>query len=182
MDDLTKRVHALPQELYDHIYAEVFTSTKVIKIDRDWLPPSEMQVDRTARKLFAQSYYADETTFEIHDDFWKLFRWLESLTEGDLTRLGKIVYFQSTTIYGNGDEFPESNDPDGEDYQGYYGLDAVCVEKADGPFYHIEYHKLARSNMRFFVMQNVVTDLGEAYQVCCERLDPGWIVDRCSSG
>ena len=71
MDELATRVQSLPQELYDHIFNEVFTapSEDIVTIDRSSRPPKCLQVNRRSRELFAQSYYSN-TTFSISLSTW----------------------------------------------------------------------------------------------------------------
>ncbi|KAK3066013.1 hypothetical protein LTR53_017795, partial [Teratosphaeriaceae sp. CCFEE 6253] len=67
VDDLSIKVQALPVELQDLIYTFTFTANPVIRyIDDTYKPPGLLQVDRTSRRLFAQSYYCHTTTFECN--------------------------------------------------------------------------------------------------------------------
>lgn len=65
MDELNKRINALPQELIDMISDEVFTadSDQVYEIATDYKPPSTLQVSRSTRQKFAQSYYGNGSSF-----------------------------------------------------------------------------------------------------------------------
>ncbi|KAK3721394.1 hypothetical protein LTR37_003270 [Vermiconidia calcicola] len=61
-DDLANRVQSLPQELFDTIYDQVFTSAGGERINIDssktYKPPYVLAVDRKSRELFAKSYYS----------------------------------------------------------------------------------------------------------------------------
>lgn len=97
MDIFAVRVQSLPQELYDQVYQEVFTSPPgTIQVeapslgnrnDKDaFKPPSCLQVNRKSREQFAQSFYAN-TVFVFDSD------WIES------RRINNGYYMRAN--YGN---------------------------------------------------------------------------------
>lgn len=61
-DDLANRVQSLPQELFDKIYDQVFTSAGGERINIDssktYKPPHLLAVDHKSRELFAKCYYS----------------------------------------------------------------------------------------------------------------------------
>lgn len=77
-DKLTTLVQSLPRELFDEICDLTFTnSTNVTTIDQYLRLPSNLQVNRTTRKLLRPAYYA--THFECRDPFL-LSKWVGRLT------------------------------------------------------------------------------------------------------
>lgn len=119
MDDLAARVQSLPQELYDHIYSEVFTApfdlAKIeIKVDDSYKPPAQLQVSRASREQFAQSYYGntlfvfnsdddyggdltDADFIPIYDTYGTLVPWLKSLSKFHFAMLLDI-WFSSRIV------------------------------------------------------------------------------------
>ena len=62
-------MRALPQELFTEIYDLVFATPlkdHCVRIDQDYKPPVQLQVDRTSRAAYAESYYSN-TTFVLDD-------------------------------------------------------------------------------------------------------------------
>lgn len=53
-------LYSLPQELFDKVHEHVFAEApeKLVVIDKDYKPPSLLQVNRATRAEFAKSYYA----------------------------------------------------------------------------------------------------------------------------
>lgn len=96
-------VHSLPVELFDEIF-DFFMLVEEegeVKIDRDYRPPVQLQIDWTTREEFAEDYYKntvftglelDKTNQELKNTIWKdldmkqtetevVAAWLTSLTE-----------------------------------------------------------------------------------------------------
>lgn len=82
MAELAIRLEALPRELHDQIFLEVFTSdSKTVRIDRSYKPPTELRVSSATRELFAASYYSYPNKSFISDDEWLFIWWLRALPE-----------------------------------------------------------------------------------------------------
>lgn len=66
MDNFNALLHALPQELYDRIFALTFTTHETSHaIDETYIPPSSLHVSQLTRQQFAKSYYGDGSIFYI---------------------------------------------------------------------------------------------------------------------
>ena len=79
MDDLTEKLHSLPQELYDCIFDAVFTATTHrIDIGHSYRPPYLLSISSATRKQFAKTYYAN-TTFVVDNDVI-LHQWLRGIS------------------------------------------------------------------------------------------------------
>lgn len=66
-DELTRRIHNLPAELFNDIRDVVLTpDTEAIHITQVYKPPFEMMVSRATREQFAAKYYGN-TTFCLTD-------------------------------------------------------------------------------------------------------------------
>lgn len=64
MTTLASLVQALPAELYNEIYDLTFTADPGNRyIDGNYKPPSCLQVSRSTRKTFEQSYYGNNSIF-----------------------------------------------------------------------------------------------------------------------
>ena len=92
MDIFTQLLHSLPQELYDNIYDEVFTSpVQRTDIDLSYRPPHLLSVNSGSRRQFAKSYY--HNTAFIFDIDVILHRWLRGVAAvGDLPLLDDIRF------------------------------------------------------------------------------------------
>ncbi|KAK3700901.1 hypothetical protein LTR37_015704 [Vermiconidia calcicola] len=150
--------------LYDDIYTKVFTSNeKTIEIDRSWRPPAEMQVDRITRDLFAQSYFADDTSFEIRGEA-TLRAWRNSIQQSNLTPRGRVVFFRTTFT----SEFDVGY------YTGCECLEDVCVELAKWLWMEIGRTSLVPTGMRVGVIQKLVD---QDHDVCVELCyEDRWVI------
>ena len=96
-DDLLLKMRlqtAVPQELYDEVYAQVFDAPIVVAhIDDAVLPPTLLQVDSASRKQFADSYYAN-TTF-LFTTRTTLVKWLRHKSDDERALIGKIYVVQA---------------------------------------------------------------------------------------
>lgn len=125
MDDFAARVQSLPQELFDHIYEEVFTapaSTETYITRSQYERPKYLHIDRHSRELSAQSYYGN-TTFIFDSDDTSLFgmgkhkpneedfgrdngtwhnllRWLASTANSHLSMVQEICFITRCTHWG----------------------------------------------------------------------------------
>lgn len=78
MATLAGLVQALPLELYNEVYEFTFYSVPGEHyIDRDYKPPSCLQVDRLTRNRFAQTYYGKGSIFCVSRKDCS--KWLASL-------------------------------------------------------------------------------------------------------
>ena len=107
---LLQQMERMPQELRDAIHNLVFTApllnpaSRTARIDRDYKPPSLLQVDRASRAAHQDAYYST-TTFVIADPNLGR-RWARSLTDEQFARVRRIRYalrpqertLRSTTI------------------------------------------------------------------------------------
>ncbi|KAK4494797.1 hypothetical protein PRZ48_014153 [Zasmidium cellare] len=105
MATFDQRVQNLPTELFDEIFALVFTLDEEpsTTLTKDYKPPARLQVDRASRADFATTYYSN-TIFDLpparHDD--ETFgRFLKSLPAAHRVLIRNI----HTTSYGH-----DSND------------------------------------------------------------------------
>lgn len=91
MDDLIQLVQDLPPELYKAIYELTFSTSfkAVYKIDKDYKPPSVLQVSQSLRQALCPMFYAITIfSFTDHvDSIEHLRRWLTSLTNGQRMKL-----------------------------------------------------------------------------------------------
>ena len=85
--DLRRRIFSLPAELYDHILQFIFAFEKTanIKIDKTYIPPSILQINRTLRRNLLRLFYTTQF-FEFQDPQLVL-KWLGSLRRKDQDRL-----------------------------------------------------------------------------------------------
>lgn len=84
--DFRKRLHALPQELYDVSWASTFTvpTKTTINIDRDLRPSSVMQVSSSTREPLLKPYYLENTFTSptpSKPNFFMLYQWHDSVPE-----------------------------------------------------------------------------------------------------
>lgn len=75
MNNLAQHVQALPQEINDMIFDFTLTGSlsKEYRIDRDYRPPSFLQLNHAIRRKFARMYYSDGSTFTVNRyiaNFW----------------------------------------------------------------------------------------------------------------
>jgi hypothetical protein len=72
MASLVKLVQGLPPELFNNIKDLTFTATKgVVAVDRDYKPPTSLQVSKATREQYAISYYEFAKTLQFKD--WATF-------------------------------------------------------------------------------------------------------------
>ena len=92
MDELTRRVHDLPRELFDLIYNLTFSNdTEVQTVGEDYKPPSPLFVDTDSREQFARSYY-DGTFYIAHENHGDVAaNWLKSLPKSHVDMITRIV-------------------------------------------------------------------------------------------
>jgi hypothetical protein len=92
-----RRVHKLPPELFEFIYDSTFTPTSsIIKIDKDYKPPSNLQVNRELRAQLVDAFYNANTLY-IFQDTELLEKWLESLIKHRNFRKLGTIYFDTGT-------------------------------------------------------------------------------------
>ncbi|KAK3721389.1 hypothetical protein LTR37_003265 [Vermiconidia calcicola] len=92
VSDLDKRIHALPQELFEEIRDLTFTcNSGTVEIDEDYQPSAQLSLCKASRERFAPSYYGPEATFVFRSKY-TMFKWLCSLTEGHRRSIGHIHY------------------------------------------------------------------------------------------
>ena len=85
MASLVELVQGLPPELFDIIKDLTFTATKrVVVIDKDYKPPTSLQVSKATREQYAESYYGYATTFEVTEvtELAPFFKYFSSITNG----------------------------------------------------------------------------------------------------
>lgn len=100
MDELAERVQALPAELCNQIYFEVFTSSvnDCRNITRTYLSPQLLRVDPIARAIYAQSYYGKPSVFTC-DGWPRCLTWLSSLSKKH-RQLLQYVRFRDVEFIG----------------------------------------------------------------------------------
>jgi hypothetical protein len=85
-----ERVQALPPELFNTIYEDVFAApTGVIKIQKDYKPPLKLAMGRDIRELFAKAYYSNNS-FEFDCIHW-FATWFVSLSKSHRRHLRDIT-------------------------------------------------------------------------------------------
>ncbi|KAF2482973.1 hypothetical protein BDY17DRAFT_323742 [Neohortaea acidophila] len=85
-------LYSLPQELFNEIRKLVFeapSGTRVI--DKDYKPPSSLQVSKETREVFAKTYYGNGSVFEIEKAVAE--KWIDTIPikHTDLIQEVKIV-------------------------------------------------------------------------------------------
>lgn len=97
MDRLTTLLHSLPQELYDQIYQDVFTTTaRRIHIRQSYRPPHLLFVNSGTRKQFAELYYGS-TLFVVDNDL-DLHKWLHGVAGAGHLQLLHEVRFMNRSL------------------------------------------------------------------------------------
>lgn len=91
MTDLASLVQALPGELYNKIYDLTFTFDDIYNIDRNYKPPSSLQVNRATRNAHMKIYYRSI----FHVGMENLIKWLASLTCGQARTLTDVLLTDS---------------------------------------------------------------------------------------
>ncbi|KAK3721085.1 hypothetical protein LTR37_003375 [Vermiconidia calcicola] len=93
ISELDRRIHALPQELFDEIRdLTLFTcSSGTVEIDEDYQPPALLSVCKESRKKFAPLYYGRNATFVFRSKY-TLFQWLYSLSKDHRRSIGHVHY------------------------------------------------------------------------------------------
>lgn len=67
-NNLVALLQTLPQELWNKIYDDVFIADDGPRhITHAYKPPTELQVSKSTRDLFARTYYGNEAHFEIDE-------------------------------------------------------------------------------------------------------------------
>lgn len=90
MDDFIQRVQGLPLELFEEIKTLGFTcDPSTVKIDRDYKPPTILQISSATRATVSQQYYARTIAFRANDALC-LTKWLTSLNEQDVGRVSYV--------------------------------------------------------------------------------------------
>ena len=90
-------LHRLPQELYDHIYNEVFTaSTRRIDVSHSYSAPQLLSVSSASRKQFAKSYY--HNTIFVFDNDVDLHLWLRRIAASGHLQLLREVRFLNRSL------------------------------------------------------------------------------------
>jgi hypothetical protein len=101
MDHLTILLHRLPQELFDHVYNDVFTAPACrINVRHSYRLPHLLSVSSASRKQFAKSYYY--TTLFIVDNDVDLHIWLRSLAVAGHLQLLREVRFMNRSLLDAG--------------------------------------------------------------------------------
>lgn len=162
-EQLKARLEALPIELYDNIQDLVFkfegsetlqrkcpnifaaqTSTdEVIRINAQYKPPIQMQMNAASRAKFSKWYYKSDRAF-LFEDVWILENWLKSVPARSLIGARLICVRQY-------DQFPQR-----PQLSSYDGLPAMEEARA----MRLEHKKIAE--IRGWYRENV---LGEMMQL-----------------
>lgn len=101
MDSLTRLLHALPQELIDQIYNEVFTAPpRRVHIATAYTLPHLLTVTSASRTQYAKSYY--QNTLFIVDNDLDLHAWLRRLAGCGHLGLLKQVHFRNRSLLDPG--------------------------------------------------------------------------------
>ena len=101
MDSLNILLHRLPQELYDHIYDEVFTAPSTrIDISRNYSELHLLSVSRVSREQFAKSYYQNTIFVVDHDK--DLHLWLRAVAGSGHLQLLQEVRFVNRSLLDPG--------------------------------------------------------------------------------
>jgi hypothetical protein len=91
INDLQERLAGLPQELFEYIYDLTFTSDERIQsIYEGYRPPSILQVDRSTRETFAETFYGREDAIFFCWDHEKCLKWLLSLPREHVAMLHHV--------------------------------------------------------------------------------------------
>ncbi|KAK4494964.1 hypothetical protein PRZ48_014320 [Zasmidium cellare] len=90
-DQLQKRIHDLPREIFDMIQDCFFTMPpRTMEINRHYKPPAELQVSRETRERFSWVYYFNTTFTASCWDDQCVYDWLSSLPRGHLYAVERI--------------------------------------------------------------------------------------------
>lgn len=89
MASLTSRLQALPKELYEIIFKFTFMpKSGSIKIDEEYQPPNNIQVNKLTRKTATELYYS-QTTFKMDRDL--LVKFVTSLSYAHVRMLTDVT-------------------------------------------------------------------------------------------
>lgn len=84
METLIDLVHGLPPELFNNIQDLVFTcNEEEIKINEEYMPPSQLRVSSSTRQQYANRFYGGGTRF-VFEDPWALAKFFHSLPENHI--------------------------------------------------------------------------------------------------
>lgn len=97
MERLNLQLHSLPQELYDHIFDEVFAAPRSrIDIGQSYGPPQLLTISSATSKQFATSYYRN-TTFVVDNDVI-LHQWIRRVAAAGHLDLVRDVRFINRSL------------------------------------------------------------------------------------
>lgn len=115
-DKLIKRLHALPPELFDVVYDNVFTAgTSRKRITDKHGPPKLLSIDHGSREKYAESYFGGRTfKFVLEKEGIsllhksRLIKWLAALPQHHLEMLRDVrVYVRYPNVKISPEEFKE---------------------------------------------------------------------------
>lgn len=131
----------IPQELFDIIYDFTFTIKEIIEINRDYKPPSMLQVNGESRDDLAFRYYTTTTFHSTNRYLVK--KWLLSLTPAHVACLQNVRYDfvakrpASRFVYRAADEVEyvdEAGKAEKQRKQGQYWLNIIRGELRERGF------------------------------------------------
>lgn len=119
IENRTERIQSLPPELFNLVRNYVFTAVQgeIVNVNKgynkDYKPPSSLQVSKATRRQFSRSYYGRGPIFEC-EDFNLLCKYLASLTplhRGLLQRMRIMTSIPALTVEVSRKEFDSEGWP-----------------------------------------------------------------------